>query len=1022
MVMAQEVKTIQGTVLSSSDQTPLPGASVIIKGTTNGTITDADGKFTIEASNNDIIVVSFIGYLSEEITVGNRNTFEVALNENISELQEVVVIGYGEQKKKLVTGATEQIKGEKFAELSTPSVLEGLQGQAPGVTVTHTSGQPGEPLKINIRGVGTIGNSGPLYVVDGVQTGDISYLNSADIESVDILKDAASAAIYGSQAANGVVLITTKSGKAGKMNISFDGWYGVQQVARKVDMLNSQEYAVIMNEAAINTGKTPYFTMDEINAMGEGSDWFDQMIYDNAKTQNYVLGINGGSEVSTYSMSLSYTGQEGIIGGPDLSEYNRYTFRVNSDHKVWKDIIKIGENLTFSYINRNGISVGNQYNNTLRGAFNTSPLLPVYDDNGDFLNNSAGAGVMYMGREWEPWAEGESNPYASMKYNNQGNNRDQKLLGNVYIEISPLKGLKFTSRYGIDYYMAQSRSFRPVYELSLYDFRLFDEASQGMNEGFAYTFENFITYDFNLGDHDISAMGGMTAYENQGSWVNVTNADLIISDLKHAYIDNTTNQDFTRLSFGGGPYDEAKLLSYYGRLSYNFREKYMLNATFRADGSSRFAEGNRWGYFPSISGGWVITNESFMQSLPDWMDFLKLRASWGQVGNQNIGAWQYLAPISIGDANYYFGSADFDASGNAIGAYPSRLANEEVKWEVSEQTNIGLDANFMNGKVSASIDWYNKITRDWLLVKPGFATAGAEPPFFNGGNVQNTGIELGLTWNDKIGDFNYSVMVNVSKNSNEVTEVPTEDGIVHGLTNMLYDNAGEFYHRARTGYPIGYFWGWKTDGIFQNEEEVQSYTDSEGNLIQPNARPGDLRYVDLNNDGVINDADKDMVGDPNPDYTYSLSFSANYKAFDLSILAYGVAGNQIVQSYRNQVNAYANYTSEILGRWHGEGTSNTIPRVTETNVNYQFSDIFVKDGDFLRINNITLGYNFNTLFNSGAISKLRLYATVQNAFTFTKYNGMDPEIGYGLENGSAGVDVGYYPRPRTYMLGLNFNF
>ncbi|MBS2099370.1 TonB-dependent receptor [Carboxylicivirga linearis] len=1017
----QETQTITGTVLSESDNTPIPGTNVFVKGTTRGVITDMDGNYSIQASSNETLVFSFIGFQTQEILVSNQVSLNVSLVEEVSEFDEVVVVGYGVQQKKLVTGATVQVKGDDVAKQSTTSALEGLQGQTAGVQITSTSGQPGEGMSVKIRGVGTIGNSGPLYVVDGVQTGDISYLNNADIESIDILKDAASAAIYGSQAANGVVLITTKTGKSGKMNVNLDAYYGVQNPTRQISMLNSKEYAVIMNESAINSGKLPYFSQEEIIAMGEGTDWLDQMAYPNAVTQNYSLGLNGGNDMSVYSMSLSYTGQEGIIGGPEVSDYNRYVFRVNSEHKLFDDIVTVGQHLTFSYVDNNGISVGNQYNNSLRGAFNTSPFLPVYDDDGNYLNNTAGAGVMYQGEEWVPWADGESNPYASMMLNNQNVSNNQKLFGDVYMEISPIKNLKVRTRLGVDFYTSEYRSYSPQYQLSIYAQRLFDSASQSFGKGLALTWDNYATYDFKIADHAFTTMVGTSAYTNSGSWLNASNADLTIGDLDHAWIDNTTNQDLTRLSIGGAPYDESMLLSYFGRLSYNYKERYMLNATFRADGSSRFAKDNRWGYFPSVSAGWVVTNETFAEG-QDWVDFFKLRGSWGQVGNQNIAAWQYLAPISTGDANYYFGSADFDASGNTIGSYPSRLGNPEIIWETSEQLNIGFDARFLDARLGVNFDWYEKQTKDWLLEAPGYATDGANPPYFNGGKVTNTGIELVLSWNDNIGDFKYFISANVAKNKNDVTEVPTDDGIVPGLANQLYDNAGIFYRRAETGMPIGYFWGWSTDGVFQNEDQVRNYTDTEGNMIQPNAKPGDLIYVDRNGDGVIDDDDKHMIGDPNPDFTYGFNVGFSYKGFDFSVLANGVAGNQIVQSYRNHANSYANYTTAILGRWHGEGTSNSMPRVTETNVNWQFSDIYVQDGDFLRISNITLGYDFSRIIDKGLFKQVRLYATAQNAFTFTKYDGMDPEVGYGLENGSAGVDLGFYPRPKTYLMGVNIKF
>ncbi|HKJ42510.1 MAG TPA: TonB-dependent receptor, partial [Sunxiuqinia sp.] len=896
-------RTISGVVSEASSGAPIPGASILIKGTTQGTVTNVDGSFKLDVNDADILVVSFIGFKTQEVPVAGKTALSIQLEESISQFDEVVVVGYGVQKKKLVTGATLQVDGDAIQKRNTTSALQALQGQTPGVQITSESGQPGEGLKVTVRGLGTIGNSGPLYVVDGVQTGDISYLNNADIESVDVLKDAASAAIYGSQAANGVVLITTKSGSKGKAQISFDSYYGIQNVAHKVDMLNSKEYAVIMNEEAINSGKAPYFTSDEVAAMGEGTNWIDQMTYNNAVTQNYTLGINGGTDVSLYSISMSYTDQEGIIGGPSVSNYTRYNFRINTEHKLYGDFVKVGQHLTFGYIEKNGIGVGNQYNNTLRGAFNTSPFLPMYDDNGNFLDNSANAGVMYNGKEWTPWAPGESNPYATMVLNNQSKNNNQKLFGDVYLEINPLTNLTFKSTFGVDFYTSEGRSYSPVYQLSMYAFRLHDSASQNMSKGLALTWDNVLSYNWKMGDHALTALVGTEAYQNHGSWLNVSNSDLIISDLQHAYIDNTTNTDLTQLSYGGAPNDESMLLSYFGRLSYNYKEKYLLNATFRRDGSSRFDKSHRWGNFPSVSVGWVASSESFMESAQSWMDYLKLRASWGQVGNQNIKAWQYMAPVTVANTNYYFGTADFDASGNTVGAYPSRLANLNLQWETSEQTDVGLDARFLGSRLGLTFDWYNKTTKDWLLEAPILATAGADAPFINGGDVKNTGVELALTWNDHIGDFNYYISGNISKNQNEVTQVPTADGIVHGLTNMLYDNSLEFYHRAETGYPIGYFWGWETDGIFQNEGEVTSYKSSGGKLIQPSAKPGDLRYKDLNDDGVINDQDKSMIGDPNPDYNFGFSVGFDYKNFDFSIAANGVAGNQIVQSYRNQSNS-----------------------------------------------------------------------------------------------------------------------
>lgn len=1002
-------RQISGKV-TTADGLPIPGAVVKVKGKTGGTGTNNDGAYTINAQTGDILQITSIGFVAKEVTVGQSNTVNVSLAEDNQALSEVVVVGYGVQQKKLVTGATVQVKGETLQRQSTTNALQGLQGQTPGVQIASTSGQPGESIKVTIRGLGTIGNSGPLYVVDGVLTGDITYLNSSDIESIDVLKDAASAAIYGSQAANGVVLVTTRQGKRGQPGqITFDAYAGVQNVAKKVDLLNATEYAAIMSEAAINGGKQPLFTNDEIKAFGEGTNWMDQMFVDNALTQNYALGASGASEASVYSLGLSYTGQEGVVGGKSLSNYQRYSFRINSEHNFYKEIIKLGQHFTYTDIKNNGIGVGNQYNNSLRGAFNTSPFVPVYDENGNFFDNSQST-----------WNNGEANPYALMVYNNQNRRNSQRILGDIYMVIEPIKNLKFRTSLGMDYNAGESRSFTPIYNLSAYAYSINTKASQSMNKGKSLIWDNLLSYKFTLNnDHTFEAMVGSSAYRADGSSIFGTNTNLIFDDLDHAWLSNATGKNIAGITIGGRPDDADRRLSYFGRLNYNYKEKYLLNATFRADGSSRFASQNRWGYFPSISAGWVVTNESFMESQKGWLDFLKLRASWGQVGNQSIAAFQYLAPIQLSNTNYIFGTEEGVLT---PGAYPSRISNPELKWETSEQTNIGFDANFLKGKFTLNFDWYNKTTKDWLISAPILATAGADAPFINGGNVKNTGIELALTYRNNLGDFNYSVGVNGAYNKNEVGNIPTADGIVHGLSNQLFDNALEFY-RAQSGFPIGYFWGLKTAGIFQNEAEVQSYRSAGGKVIQPTAAPGDVKYVDVNGDGIIDNLDRGMIGNPNPDYTFGITLSGDYKGFDFSIVASGVAGNDIVQSYRNQSNQYGNYTTRILDRWHGEGSSNTIPRVTEDNRNWtNFSDLYIQKGDYLRISNITLGYDLGKVFKKSYLKQVRLYAAALNVYTFTKYDGMDPEIGYGSEGFASGIDVGYYPRPRTFMIGANLKF
>lgn len=1023
---SQENLTVSGVVTSAADQLPLIGVSVQVKGTSNGSITDLDGNYSVSVASGQTLVFSYIGFKTQEIQITNQKTLNVVMEEDSETLDEVVVVGYGVQKKKLVTGATVQVKGETLAKMNTNSPLQAMQGQTPGVNISSTSGQPGESMKVSIRGLGTVGNASPLYLIDGVG-GDISTLNPADIESIDVLKDAASAAIYGAQAANGVVLITTKSGKAGKAQISFDAYYGWQTQARKADMLNAQEYMMIMDEQAVNSGNAPYDwssyeSIYDANGNVYDTDWVNSMFQNNAQTQSYTLGITGGSETSTYAMSLGYMSQEGIVGGKDVSNYERYNFRINSEHKLFKDsdLLKVGEQVSFVYKMNNGISVGNQYNNTLRGAFGTSPLAPIYSDNNIYDSP-------YNDTTNSDWYNADGNPYGSMMTNSNNENKDVTFSGNVYAELQPIKNLKFRTVFGAVYTTNEYRSFSPLYQFSIYSFNnTRTSAAQNMSHGLTMTWTNTATYDWTVGEHAFNALLGMEMSRYSGTYLRGTTGMLRdgFDDWDHAYLDNgTATSADNGLGAAGHPNDETRTVSYFARFGWNWKETYMINATVRTDGSSRFARGNRYGVFPSVSAGWTISNEAFMEDTHDWLDFLKLRVSWGQVGNQNIDNYQYTAPITSSNTHYIFGNqVGADAQSGFWGAYPSRLANEDVTWETSEQTNIGIDARFLRSRLSLTADFYIKTTKDWLVEAPILATAGTGAPYINGGDVKNTGIELALTWNDQIGkDFSYNVGVNGAYNKNKVGDIPTEDGIIHGDINMLYDNTPEFY-RASNGHPIGYFWGYQTAGIFQNKQQIEDWRAAGNGILQADVQPGDVIYVDQDHNGVIDDNDKVDLGNGTPDFTYGFNIGFSYKNFDFALNAYGAAGNQIVQSYRNHANSHSNYTSAILGRWTGEGTSNRIPRVTETNINWQFSDLYIQDGDYLRISNITIGYDFAKLINLKAISQARLYFQVQNAFTFTKYDGMDPEIGYGTSDWVSGIDLGYYPRPRTYLIGVNLKF
>jgi TonB-dependent starch-binding outer membrane protein SusC len=1012
---AQTAK-VSGTIINQSTSTPVVGATVAVKNTTRSTMTDDAGRFTIDASTGEVLVITSVGFGTQEAKVGSGEV-RVQLKEAANEMENVVVIGYGTQKKKLTTGANLQVKGEDLQKQNTTSALHALQGQAPGVQITSSSGQPGSGFNIIIRGKGTIGNFGPLVVVDGIQGVDINSINPADIESIDVLKDAASAAIYGSQAANGVILVTTRTGRQNqKAQITLDAFYGLQNAPKKAQLLNSKEYAIIMNEQAVNSGLAPYFTNDVINNLPVSTNWLDQMFVKNVPTQNYVLGVTGGGAGSAYSTTFGYTSQGGIVGGSSISDYERYTFKINSEHNLYQNIIKLGEHLTFNNVNSHGILTGGQYNNTLRAAYSTTPLLPMYDSAGNFF--PADRVGWYPGKPNQAWDNATANPYAVMYYNSNSRNNSQGLFGDAYLQIEPIKGLKLRTSLGLNYWSNQSHGFSPPYHLSIFAIRDTSTVYQSMGTGKTLQFDNTLTYDFNVANnHNFSVMAGSSAIKTKGSGMYGTNWDLRVLDLDHAYLNvaQNTSAESDHLSASGGPF-ESSLQSYFGRFQYNFKEKYLFNATFRADGSSNFAPGHRWGYFPSVSAGWVTSREDFMQNI-GWLNFFKLRASWGEVGNQSVGAYRYLSLVSFSQATYNFGPNE---AVNTQGATPVSIGNPDIKWETSEQTNIGFDATVMKN-LNVTFDYYIKKTRDWLLEIPVLATSGVNSMVINGGDVKNTGVELALNYRNTLGKFlNYSIGVNGSYNKNTIGNIPTKDNTIHGSSNVLYANSDQFY-RAYNGYPVGYFWGFKTAGIFQTEADVNSYIGKTGKLIQPEAKPGDVRYVDQDGNGIIDNDDRAMIGNPNPDFIYGFNVSLDYKGFDFLVQASGVAGNQLVKSWRAP-GGFANYSAEILDRWTGPGSSNRIPRVTQEGTNWtKFSDLYVYDGSYLRINTISLGYDLARIVKKNYLSKVRLYASVLNAFTFTKYIGMDPEIGHN-EAFSTGVDVGYYPRPRTMMVGANIRF
>ena len=1053
----QATKKITGTVIDS--QGPVIGASVVEKGTSNGAVTDFDGNFTLNVKPGATLVISYIGYTTQEIAVGNQSTLNVTLVEDNAQLDEVVVVGYGVQKKKLVTGATVQVKGEDIAKLNTTSALEAMQSSTPGVQITQSSSQPGKGYKVYIRGIGTTGNAAPLYVIDGVAGGDINGINPNDIESIDVLKDAASAAIYGSRAANGVILVTTRQGKAGKIEVSYNGSIGWSNVYKRPQLLNASQYMTIMDEYTYNTsgltmdwaGFVPQDILSKVNSGWTGTDWWDAFVNKNAVQHNHSVTLTGGSDNSKFMMSYGYTGNEGIMGADQASYYKRHTMRINSDHVLLRakdfDAITIGENVSISYSRNHDLAEDGMYWSYIHSLLQTSPLMPRLAENGSNYTYQDFNGNVTYGQGWN--SSLFSNPWENLEkggFNSMAESRSINTSATAFMVVQPIKGLRWRSQF--NYYWG-SGSYRSYGEPRSSGYGNATSttytASQSAWLNTNWSVENTITYDVPIfSGHKITAMVGQSFQSSAWSFniggSNKVNWGEQLATLRgwdSAWLSNFKLENITDVTLTGNPNDEEYLSSWFGRVSWDWNETYMATATLRYDGSSIFTDGKRWGWFPSVSAGWVVTNEKFMEKTKSWLDFFKIRASWGQNGNKDISKYQYLATIALSgtsnDSGYKFGSSiETSTSGTPkTGAYANIVPNPDLTWETSEQIDLGFDARLFNSRLGINFDWYRKTTKDWLIGGQMVSIYGTNPAAINGGDVRNTGIELALSWNDRIGkDFRYNASVNFTTQSNEVTRIANDNGYINGPSGVLSQGT-EYIYRAQEGKPIGYFYGMSYSGIWQNQDQIEAARKA-GKAVLDGALPGDCIWDDWNGDGVITYAegetcDRHEIGNPNPDILLGVNLGCTWKGFDFAVNGAGAFGQQIMRSYRSFSDApYQNYDTTILNRWHGEGTSNDMPRITSTgseNTNW-VSTRYMEDADFFKIKTVTLGYDFKHLWKACALQQLRFYVQVQNLYTFTGYTGLDPEVGNsaGGNGWASGIDLGLYPPARTFLVGASIKF
>lgn len=1008
---------LTGTVTDSATGNPLAGVTIRVQSNTMGALTDAGGHFTLEVEAGAVLVVSYLGYNTKTVTVGEGSTIHISLAPSTTGLNQIVVIGYGTAKKTDISTAISSVTDATIDKLSITRVEQALQGTLPGVMVMNQNGQPGDKPMIRVRGTGTNNDPDPLYIVDGFPVSSIEYINPGDIARIDVLKDAASAAIYGARGANGVILITTKKGAPGKLSLSYDGYYGIQNVWRKVPELNATQYATMMNTAARNASANNPLPYPDPASLGKGTNWQDALFQKNVPIVSHQVTASGGSEQTTYLTSFSYFDQQGVIGGPK-SEFSRYTFRLNLEQKVL-DFLKIGTNINYIYSQRRAIfDNGDQGGQVLGNAFNIDPITPIYETDPAILASYNPNAVKNGDRTYGISPLGTfPNPLAQMSILH-GSNKIDKLIGNAYAELNLGKDFKFRSSYSMDLENISNNSMTPIYYLLPTSSHPYSTVSTSFSRATNWQTENVLTYAHDFGKHNIQAVVGQSAlkyfYQNLGGSRN--DPAPIAPGL--AYIDVAT--DITSSVNNGGA-DVRTLASYFGRVAYDYDGKYLASAVLRRDGSSRFGRNNLYATFPSASAAWVISREHFFH--PGTVSFLKVRASWGQNGNENLGSsFPWASTINTANNGYTFLS-----NGQEIlvsGASLSAISNPDLKWETSEQTDFGVDMDLWGEKLSVSADYYIKTTKG-LLIRPSIPDiVGYSAPYVNGGNVQNKGVELGITYKGQITrDLGINASFNISHNVNKVTRI---DNTAEAIAGANYINMGSITRMA-VGEPIAYFWGVKTAGIFQTQEQIDNYTYTNPTtgatkLIQPNAKPGDLKFIDQNGDGTINDNDRVNLGDPNPKYTTGLTINLFYKNLDLTIFSIGMFGQKVFNGNYRFDKTVSNLPKTMLDSWSPDNTDARYPRFVSNDPNRNYStvsDLLLEKDNFVRVKDLQLGYTLpEALTTRFKVNTLRVFVAVDNAFTFTKYSGFDPEIG-ATSPLSMGIDRGVYPQSRTFRFGVD---